>query len=104
MTNRRDILSMLGLSAGAVALSTDALAVHQDMFPAPPLTATGMGDNAGRKQQENFANALEALAKNVRAGAVNVAGLCVSSELKVDEWVEHNIKLTVEIPCAKPTS
>ena len=90
MNTRRNILKVLGMTAITGTVATDAL-------------GETVGDNApslarsSERMQDRIATSLESLAKAIRAGEVAAIGIDVHSSLRADEWLEHEVKVRVEI-------
>jgi hypothetical protein len=95
-SNRRDLLSVLGLGgAAAVAISTDAAGKSFEMGGTScPAIAEG-----GKEAQENIASQLEAMAAAIRAGTVTVCEMGTRSNMNMRDphFLEHVVELRVEI-------
>jgi hypothetical protein len=94
--DRRTVLGVLGLtSAGAVALDGTAIA-NQDVMSDKVDGLPGMALRSP-ETQERYAQALEALAKNIRSRKVACVSLKTSCNVNFDEWVQHEVTFKLEI-------
>lgn len=87
--NRRSILKAIGLTTVGTALSTDDMALAgqpaQGAMPAFPHP----------NMKDGVASALEALAQAIRDGEAEAQGLKVTSELRPDSFIEHDLHIRV---------
>jgi len=96
MTNRRDVLSILGLSTAAAAVSTEAMVKQENSWP---VYVPGLPQR-GPEYQEMLATAMENLAKSIRNHDAIATNLVTTSQANFDNWLSHEIKITVELPIA----
>lgn len=90
-TSRRNLLAIMGMSASAALVNTEALA--EDIGP----RGTPNIHQRGLDLQLRVATALEGLAKGIRTGEIAAIGLDTSSRLDVNEWLRHDICITIEM-------
>lgn len=82
MTDRRTVLSLLGLaSAGAIGTET---------FMAPPAKAGDIQSVNIAYEKERFAAAFEKIAQAIRADQMVVISLGIASELKPDNIADQH--------------
>jgi hypothetical protein len=48
--------------------------------------------------QEKMAESLERLANAIRSGELSARGLNIKSDVKFDDWMKHDIVISVEMP------
>jgi hypothetical protein len=91
--NRRNILAMIGLSSAA-AVSTEALANRGGEYP----IYCPVASDKGPEVQDSIASALENLARSIRNRDALAISLVASSTHTGEEFLSHEIKITVELP------
>jgi hypothetical protein len=94
LNSRRSVLGLLGLTgAAAVAVNTEVMADPEIVaYPGLP----GL-HKRGLHAQLAMAEALETLARNIREGKCACTSMDTSSSFKPNEWIEHEIKIKIEI-------
>jgi hypothetical protein len=94
MKHRRDILKVLGLGSAVALVNSEAIAAPEAQYPTldvPNLVIPS------RETQERVAEALENLAREIRAGTVGVSILQIESAIKPDTWLSHKVTVEVEL-------
>jgi hypothetical protein len=92
--NRRNILGMLGLTSAA-AVSTEAMATSKG--EGWPMYCPALAED-GPEKQNQIATALENLARSIRNRDAVATGVNLVSSVNGTEFLEHEIKITVELP------
>jgi hypothetical protein len=98
--SRRNILTVLGIAAaGAPAFASEQM--NSPLFDTPGVP--GMAFRS-LETQRRFAEALEKAAAAIRRGELYCCKMDIASEVKLEDWFEHKVTFTFELPMtpAKP--
>jgi hypothetical protein len=103
MKHRRDILKVLGLGSVVGLVNAEAIASDNGCAQYPDMVVPNLVQPS-KETQERVANALESLAKEIRAGNVGVQEMQIASSITPDTWMHHKVTIDVEILKDAPTS
>jgi hypothetical protein len=103
MKDRRDILRVLGLGSAVALINGEAIASDEGKAQYPELATPNLM-TYHKANAERVANALESLAKEIRAGNVAPTRMDIKSSVTPDTWMSHQVVIDVEILKDTPTS
>lgn len=96
MSTRRNLLAMMGAAPVSLALANteavaETMAMGGDAEVGPAMARRSL------EMQLRMADAMEGLAREIRAGTIAVTHMNTNSEINVDHWLKHHVSFDIEV-------